>query len=204
MLEAGVENLFHAVHFGSQRFFGGFDSVIGVGESLIDMLIHVGKSLIHAPFEIGQTLVVDQKAQKNREGGQSSSDGCNRRLERGTHFPNLADCRPSGPGGFFEMLEAGVENLFHTVHFGAQRFFGGFVSVIGIGESLIHVEKTLIHAPFEIGQALVVDQKAHKDREGGQSSSDGCNRQLERGTHFHNSIRLRTKGKTVLSCRPTP
>jgi hypothetical protein len=66
MFEAGVEHLFHAVHFSPERFFGGIDAMVGVCEALVDVLVHFdeaainfGESLTVAPIQIGKAGVVD-------------------------------------------------------------------------------------------------------------------------------------------------
>jgi len=62
----------------------------------------------------------------------------------------------SGPAGFFEMPQTGIQNLSYPAHLRSQCLLSRF-------DSLIRVTKALIHSPLKIGQALVIDQKAHED-----------------------------------------
>jgi hypothetical protein len=64
------------------------------------------------------------------------------------------------------MPKSGVQDLLHPVHFCAKSFLHVF-------DSFICVRKALVDSPSEIRQALVIDQKAHKDGEGWQSRGDG-------------------------------
>jgi hypothetical protein len=73
---------------------------------------------------------------------------------------------------FFEVFQPGVENLLHTVHFGAEQF-ALFV------ESPVDFVETLIDSLFEIAQALVIDEEADQN---GQCRQPGAYR---RDYHLH-------------------
>jgi hypothetical protein len=83
---------------------------------------------------------------------------------------------------FFEMFQAGGDDLLHTIHFGSQQFFAVVNVPIGL-------RKSDIHCAGEIVQTLVVDKYADKHGERWHGTRDKGRHQLIRNNHLFDPTR---------------
>ena len=89
--------------------------------------------------------------------------------------------------GFFEVFQAGVQNLFDAEHFGAENILGVFDAPVDFGESDINVSVDLAEPDFDIPrnivQPLVVDKYAGEHGKRGESGCGKRSHQLVGNGH---------------------
>ncbi len=89
---------------------------------------------------------------------------------------------------FFEVFEACVDDLLHTVHFGSQQLFAVVNVTVGIRESDID-------SAGKIVQTLVVDEYTDKHGKRWHSARDKGRHQLIGNNHFVRSRLAESAGR---------